>query len=708
MEYIMIVSSKSALLEIGTEEIPCGCIDPALSQMEILAKKNLGEMGLSYNSILVFATPRRLVLKIDGLPEKSDDKMEEIFGPPLKAAKNSEENWTQAAIGFASKNFISPEKLLIKNTDKGGYLYFVKKIKGERTEKILMSLFPEIIKNISFPKTMMWNEAGFKFVRPIRKIAALYGERVVKFQIAGVVSSNWTVGLFAVDDSKIKIKDADGYLAQLEKHNVIVNQKNRREMIKLLVKETAEKIGTVVEDESLFEEINYLVEYPTPILCSFEKKYLELPQEVLTVCMKKKQKCFAVNDKNGKISNYFVGVKNGIAENLETVREGYEKVVGARLADAEFFYRNDLRNGIGNNVEKLKGLTFHKEIGSVYEKVERIKSLILFLNSSFSLNYDEKVLEKTAFLLKADLVSEMVFEYPELQGIMGKLYSLNAGENHELSDAIEQHYRPLYSGAKLPENKIAVLCSIADKIDSLAANFSVGLVPSSSADPYGLRRSAAGIIRIIMENFPVQDFTPLVEKSLDILSDKIKNNPKFKEAKEKVMNFLWQRIENIFETEGYSFEEIKAVVNAAKMLGFKEIGLIKNKIDAFRKAKVVLDFTAVSGLFKRINNILLQIEKQNLEISKNVDESLLNQDSEKKLFIAISEADKSTKVFFKNRDYDKIYDKIVEIKPFIDDFFEKTMVMVRDENVKRNRAVILKNIRDIFKLVADFSIVQDN
>lgn len=533
--------------------------------MEQIAAKMFSSLGLKYDAMKTYGTPRRLVLIIENIAEKSDDKIEEILGPSLKAAKDAQGEFSQAAIGFAAKSGVTPEKLVIKVTERGEYLSFIKKTKGEKTDKLLVIIFPEVIKGISFPKAMMWEESGLKFARPIRNIIALYGKKIIKFKIADVGSSNWTIGLHAYDNSKIKIDSPENYVVTMKNKSVLVDQKERRYKMKRSIGSVVEDIGSVIYDEELIDEINYLVEYPSAVLCAFDKKYLDLPSEALTVGMKKTQKCFAVNDKAGKFSNYFIGVKNGISAYQKVVKEGYERVVAARLADAEFFYRNDLKTGLSANVEKLKGVVFHKEIGTVYEKIERIKLIADLFNKEFNMQINSALLEKAIMFSKADLVSEMVFEYPELQGVMGKIYALKLGENPELAESIEQHYLPLSASGQLPSNKIALLISLADKIDTLAANFSIGLEPSGSADPYGLRRYGIGFIRIVMENLPNQDLSEADAKVFEFLPENVKSNPRTKNAYERLINFLWQRIEGVLQAQGYSSYEVKAVANESKI-----------------------------------------------------------------------------------------------------------------------------------------------
>jgi glycyl-tRNA synthetase beta chain len=699
-------NERIALLEIGTEEIPTSYIEPALKQIEQSALKEFANLNIKHGLVKTFATPRRLILIVENLSVKSEDKTEEILGPSWKAAKDINGQWTQAAKGFAAKNGTTSDKLNKNVTEKGEYLSFTKKTKGEKTENLLTVIFPKIISSISFPKAMVWEESEFKFARPIRNIIALFGKKIIKFKIADVASSNWTIGLHTYDRSKIKIDSPENYITVLKNKSVLVDQNARREEMKKSIEFVVKSVGSVVTDETLVDEVNYLVEYPSAVLCDFDKQYLDLPPEILTVCMKKSQKCFAVNDKNGKFLNCFIGVKNGVSTYLDIAKEGYERVVAARLADAEFFYKNDLKSDLNTNIEKLKGVVFHKEIGTIYEKIERVKKIAFLFNKEFNMQIDEKSLERAVMLSKADLVSEMVFEYPELQGVMGKIYALKSGIDTDVAESVEQHYWPLSASGKLPSNKLASLISLVDKIDTLAANFSIGLEPSGSADPYGLRRAGIGFIRIATEILPNKELSSAIEKVFEFLPENIKSNPKSKTVYEKLFNFLRQRIEGILESEGYSFDEVKSVVSVLGNNKFKDLGSFLPKLAALKNARQKGDFLSISAVFKRINNILSQARKQKIDILATINESLLIEDAEKNLFDCIKKTKLEVVEYISQNKYTEVFDKVLEIKPTIDGFFEKVMVMSEDAKIKSNRISLLNYTKGIFAEFLDFSALQ--
>jgi glycyl-tRNA synthetase beta chain len=699
-------NERIALLEIGMEEIPTLYIEPALKQIKQIALKEFADLNIKHGLIKTFATPRRLTLIVENLSTKSEDKTEEILGPSWKVAKDINGQWTQAAKCFATKNGTTFDKLNKKITEKGEYLFFTKKTKGEKTENLLTVIFPKIISSISFPKAMVWEESGFKFARPIRNIVALFGKKTIKFKIADVNSSNWTIGLHTYDRSKIKIDCPENYMVVLKNKSVLVDQNVRREEMKKSIEFVVKSIGSVVVDETLIDEVNYLVEYASAVLCDFDKKYLDLPQEILAVCIKKSQKCFVVNDKNGKFLNYFICIKNGVFACLDIVKEGYEKVVTARLIDAEFFYKNDLKSDLNANIEKLKDIVFHKEIGTIYEKIERVKKIALFFNKEFNMQVDEKSLERAVMLSKADLVSEMVFEYPELRGVMGKIYALKSGVDADVAESVEQHYWPLNASGKLPSNKLASLISLVDKIDTLATNFSIGLEPSGSDDPYGLRRAGIGFIRIAMEILPNKELSSAIEKVFNFLPESIKNNSKSKMVYEKLVNFLRQRIESILESEGYSFDEIKSVVSVLDTNKFKNLGSFLPKLAALKNARQKSNFSSISAIFKRINNTLSQARKQNVDVLVTINENLLVEDAEKNLFDCTKKTKAEVVEYISQNKYAEIFDKFLEIKPSIDEFFKKVMVMSEDVKIKSNRISLLNYTNGIFTEFLDFSVLQ--
>ncbi|MDR1928667.1 MAG: glycine--tRNA ligase subunit beta [Endomicrobium sp.] len=696
---------KDALLEIYTEEIPPLCIELALKQMENIASKIFFDSNLQYRVIEKYGTSRRLVLIIKKLCEISKGFTKCVLGPPLRISLDSKKKYTHIAIEFVKKNKITFKELGIKKTRSGEFLFFIKKIKGIKTEKLLATIFPDIIKNINFPKTMIWESSRFEFVRPIRNILAIYGHKKVKFRIADVNSLNQTIISCNYKNKKIRIDSVEKYISVMRDKYVIINQNERKEKLKISIQTVANRIGLAVFDNFLINYVNYLVEYPSAILCTFNKRYLTLPFEILEICIKKKQKCFFVNDKCNRLSNYFIAIKNGISEHQDkNIKIGYEKVVAARLADAELFYQNDLRNGINVNAQKLKKMVFQKEIGTIYDKIERIKCIANLFNEKLNMHIDKLLLEKIIMFSKIDLASEIVFEYPELQGIIGKIYALKLGESLEFAEAIEQHYWPLTASGSLPISKLASLISLSDKLDTLVSSLSLELEFSSSNDPHGIKRLGIGVARIIMRDFKDQDLTNIIFKIVEFLPKNFIKKIDTKIVKEKLINFLWQRIENILKLEGYTFSEIKTVINNNRFDQLKSPGLLYLKLFALRKAMAKPNFNSILSAFKRINNILNNKNKVKNEMSLHVvNELLLIEEAEKILFFTVKGLEIKIMNYISKNEYEKIFDEMSKISILVNIFFEKVLVMVKDKSIKYNRLFLLNYIKNIFSKFVDLS-----
>jgi glycyl-tRNA synthetase beta chain len=695
---------KNALLEIGTEELPASYIPPAMQQMAQLAEKFLTAHGLQFGKIATYATPRRLALFIEGLAEKSEDRVEEITGPAAKAGRDAAGNFTMAAQGFAAKHGLKPEKLSVKTTDKGEYLCVSKKFPGEKAEKLLAQGLPELIGKIYFPKTMLWEPSGFRFARPLRTIIALFGDKVIKFSVAGVKSNNWTSGLHAITKKKITVKSAETYLTALRNNCVLADPMERKEALRKNIEGAAKRAkGDIIEAEDLVEEVNYLVEHPVAILGSFDEKYLRLPPVVLITCLKKKQKFFAVQTPDGKLTNSFIGSRNGISENQETVREGYERVLTARLADAEFFFHKDTQTPLASKADKLKGVVFQQKLGTVADKMQRVEKLALYLSSCFEKGSKFAVaaddLQRACLLAKADLTADMVYEYPELQGAVGRIYAAHDGEKPAVAQAVEEHYWPLTADGKLPDGEIAVILALADKIDTLVGDFAVGLIPSGSQDPYGLRRLAAGIVRIVKEKELPLALEACTEKAFALLPDAIKTNTA---AVKQVMDFYRQRLENLWGAEGYRFDEIRAVTAS----DFSDIIDAGRRLAALKQIRSQADFAPLAAAFKRASNILRQADKIQVKVPASVSEELFKEEAERNLYLAVKTMESEVQVLLANKDYFLALQKMVGLKGAVDGFFEKVMVMTEDQALRANRLAILNYAISLFSRILDFSQLQ--
>ncbi|MBN1822967.1 MAG: glycine--tRNA ligase subunit beta [Endomicrobiales bacterium] len=696
--------AKDALFEIFSEEIPAAYVVPAAEQLMSIVAESLDKRGLKYGSLKVFSTPRRLAVVIDELSDKSADRAEEMLGPSVSAGRAADGSFSPAARGFASKHGVTPERLAVKKTEKGEYFCVVKKTPGEKAEKILSEVFPAAASKLYFPKTMFWESSGFRFARPIRSVAALYGEKIVKFQIADLKSSNWTCGLHALGGKKITIPSPERYKNTLRNNCVLADSGERREIIEKHVESAAKRMkGSALQDDALIDEINYLVEHPVAVTGKFDGKYLKLPREVLITCLRKKQKFFAITDASGKLTDHFIGIRNGISEHQDVVREGYERVLEARLADAAFFFEKDKKTKLSSKAEGLKSVMFQAKLGSVYDKTVRTEQLAIFLTNTLesksNLFAGIRDIEKAARLSKADLVTDMVFEYPELQGVMGRVYAEHDGEPKEVARAIEEHYMPVSAEAKLPESKLGAVLAMADKIDTLCGDFAAGIIPSGSQDPYGLRRMAMGLLRIILDkNFPVNVFQ-LIEKAFSILPESLRGNT---QAVSHLKDFLRQRLESLWDAEGFRFDEVRSVL----AVGFDEPLDAKKRLEALKKMRSHGDFAQLAASFKRASNILKQAEKNKAAVSDTVSGALMKEEAERQLFESVKKIENEVVSLTEKKEYLASMQKMVEIKPFVDAFFDKVMVMVEDEALRANRLAILKYKVGLFSKILDFSQLQ--
>ncbi|MCK4532171.1 glycine--tRNA ligase subunit beta, partial [bacterium] len=460
--------SKDFLLEIGTEEFPATYIEPALSEIKRLMEEKLKEKGIEYSNFVVCGTPRRLVLRGEKVSCKGKERFLEINGPSKDRAFDENNVPTGIAIGFAKKQGVRIEELLVKNTKKGEYVYIKKKQPQEDTKKALAEIVPWIITSLNFPKTMRWvTGSNFHFARPIRLLLCLYGNKVVKFTFQDIKSGNYTYGLYALSRQKVIVSLAEKYKEILRNNYVIVDMEERRKIINQAITQVTGKTGgRVLKDDTLIEEINFLLEYPTAVLGEFSEKYLNLPREVLITCMRHHQKYFSVINREGKLLPYFVALRNGTSEYLEVLREGLEKVLVARFQDAEFYFKQDTGSSLEEKVEKLKKVVYHKELGSLYEKVKRVIEVSEFISRKMDgLDFRLPIVKRIAFLSKADLVTEMVKEFPELEGVMGKIYAAHSGEEDIVSEGIKEHYLPQSMEDSLPQTIETLIVSIADKMD---------------------------------------------------------------------------------------------------------------------------------------------------------------------------------------------------------------------------------------------------
>ncbi len=694
--------ARDFVLEIGTEEIPARFMSPALSQMEELTSNWLRDNRLVSERFTAYGTPRRLVVYITGLAEKQEEFAEEVKGPSKKAAFDSAGNPTKAAEGFAKSQRVQVTDLKVKETPNGEYVFAVKKTTGRDTRQILPEFCLGIINGLSFPKPMRWGHKEMRFARPIRWLLSLFGNEVMAFEVEGLQSGRVTYGHRFLSKGVIEIGQASEYLIRLKDAYVIVNHNERKEIIwNQVTALAAAEGGEVVPDDELLEEITQLLEYPTPLCGTFPQGYLRLPEEVLITPMKEHQRYFPVVGPNGRLLAKFITLRNGTDEFLDIVREGNEKVLKARLADAEFFYEEDLKKPLSANIEKLRKIIFHESLGTVYEKVERIEALGKYLARTMGID-NKRVLndiKQTAYLCKADLVTNMVYEFPELQGIMGKEYAIRSGEKRTVAEAVFEHYLPRFAGDALPQTPIGRIISIADKIDTIVGCFAIGIQPTGSQDPYALRRQALGICYIALAAKLDFSLTGLLDEAYGHYMGNIKAKLSVEETREEVREFFKQRLKNIFSDRGFSFDVVDAVLTA----GFDRFNDALLRAEALANLRGQDIFGRLLTAYNRVSNLAKNA------LHDHIEAQLFTEEVERALFNEYMKARDEMQVFLNERQYRQFLQRFALLQQAVDDFFAGVMVMVDDEKIKNNRLALLKNIADLTGPVADLTkIVMSN
>lgn len=689
---------ENVVLEIGTEEIPAQYMENALKDLNRLAKKYLEESRINYKETKVYGTPRRLILFIFRIKEKQEDIFQKIKGPAYSIAYNEDSQPQKPALKFAQSQGVNVEDLIVEDTKKGKYIFAPKSIIGKPTIDLLSQIFPKIIKGMQFPKSMRWGEKSLRFIRPIRWILALYGKEIINFNIDGLDSENITYGHRLLAPQIIKISSTQEYFKKLEKSHVIIDPKIRENIIKTDIKKIIEEIGgEKIINEKLLKEIIYLVEYPNAILGKYDKKYLELPKDVLTVVMEKHQKYFPVFKNKDELLPLFIVIINNSKKHASKIKEGNENVLTARLEDAKFFYKEDQKIPLEKNVDKLKSVIFQEKLGSLFDKTKRLELLCNYIADG--LRVEQKVkkdLLRSAYLCKADLVTEMVKEFPELQGIMGKEYAILSGERKEVAEAIFEHYLPRFSGDNLPLTKCGMILGIADKVDTIIGCFVMGLTPTGSQDPYGLRRQSRGKIAIILKNNLEISLKDIIQKSLSLYKESISVELKIDENKivSQILSFLKQRVKNIFLEDGIRYDIIDAVL-AVDSDG--DAVDIKNRINAIEELYN-------QPIFRKIlssSNRVLNLSKNNEE--NEIDQSLLKEKAELNLYHKYEIVFPQIKEFIFNKEYKKVFKLLGDLCEPVDEFFDQVLVMDKDNNIRKNRIALIKKIGILFNQVADLS-----
>ncbi len=679
------------LLEIGVEELPAFEVEPAARFLARELEKFLKEKEIPFGEIKYFATPRRLTVFIENLAEKEPTKTQLIWGPPKKVAFDSEGKPTKALEGFLRKNQASLEDIEIRQKGKGEYVALLKEVGGKPTAELLKEIVPTLLDKIPFSKKMRWDNSNKLFLRPVRWILALVDDKVLNLSWGSLKADNLTYGHRFINNGgsfrgkPLRVKDSSEYFNLLEEHGVILDHRRRKELIEQALNRYEEefKVKAALR-ENLVNENTFLVEYVHPILGSFDEKYLQLPPLVIITVAAHHQRFFCFQKPDGEVINRFLAISNNKPKDDSVVREGYEKVLKARLEDALFFYNEDLKTPLEERVPKLKGILQHPRLGTLYDKTQRLVEISTRLAKDL---YPEKVekAQRAAYLSKADLLTEMVKELDELQGYMGYIYAKAQGEDPEVAKALWEQYQPKGASDQIPQTEVGTILSLADKLHDLVGYFGVGEKPTSTADPYGLRRAALGIIRILDKKRLDLDLQKLLEFTYD----------QFKELKQdkattlaQLEEFFKQRLVN-YLSEKYHPQVVQAVIKTRK--GFDIVSILKT-VEELNKLLQTEELKNAREAYRRVKKIIAKVKEQ-----YSVDPTLFLQEEEKKLYQQLVELEKQ----LENLPIEEQIKALSQFKETIDQFFDNVMVMAKEENIKRNRIALLQRVKKLFERVAD-------
>ncbi|CEP45231.1 glycine--tRNA ligase subunit beta [Paraclostridium sordellii] len=678
------------LFEIGVEELPARYVNSAIEQLKLNIVKSFDENRITYDSVNVYSTPRRLTVVVDNICERQEDLEEEVKGPAKKIAVDADGNLTKPLLGFMKSKGIKEEDLYFKQVGKEEYAFGKIKQEGKLTSEVLKTVLPEAIKSMTFPKAMRWGGKNMRFIRPIRWMVCILNDSVLDIELEGIVSGNVTKGHRFLGESEFEVNTLDEYLAKLKENFVILNQDERKSIIKEQCEEVAKSLGGEIElDEELLEEVTHLVEYPTAFYGEFDEDYAKLPKEVVITPMKQHQRYFPVL-KDGKLLPNFIAVRNGDSHRIDNVKSGNEKVLEARLADALFFYKEDTKKSLESYIEKLKTVVFQAKLGTVYDKTLRIEKLANDILEKLNESGVKEDTLRAAKLCKADLVTGMVFEFTELQGVMGREYAKVSGENENVAEAIFEHYLPRFAGDILPKTKEGIVLSIADKLDSIAGFFAIGIQPTGSQDPYALRRQALGIINILMDNNLDISLKELVDLTLDNYSF-IEFNKE--EVLNQIMDFFKDRIKNLFRDLGIRYDVIDAILSSN----------IDDIADMYARANALnswIDKDELVEMLTAFNRVATLAQKAETD---KVDINLMREEAEFNLYQQFQEIRSNVEHLLADKEYTKALDAFASLRPAIDNMFDSVMIMDKDEAIKNNRLAILKQIYDIMLNICDLS-----
>jgi glycyl-tRNA synthetase beta chain len=682
---------KELLFEIGTEEIPSGYLPPALEELKAAAIRLFADQRLAFGEVRTLGTPRRLTLVVDGLAERQRDARREIVGPPKSAAFDAEGRPTKAAEGFARAQGVAVDSVEVRVLERGEYLVAVQEERGGRTPEVLADLLPKLLGALSFPKFMRWGEGTLRFVRPVRWLLAIYDGRVVPFEVDGLKTDGKTYGHRFLASRGVRIRTVQEYLETLEERFVIADPARRRQLVRAQAAEAAATVqGHPVLDDALVETVADLVEFPTAVCGGFKPEYLELPREVIVTPMQKHQRYFPVVDAAGNLLPHFVAISNMRAKDMGLIRQGNERVLRARLNDAEFFFREDRKRPLADRLPELRHIIFQEKLGSVADKVQRLERLAAWTAERIEPAARASA-ARAARLCKADLPTAMVKEFPTLQGVMGREYARLSGEPAEVCQAIEEHYLPRFAGDRLPASAAGAAVAIADRLDSIVGCFGIGLVPTGSEDPYALRRAALGVVQTLLQRalpLPLDEAIACAQAGYPSA-----DRGDGEGTARAVLDFLRGRTQSVLAERGLPGDVVDAVLSA----GFNDVADVAKRAEALAVLRREADFGELATAFRRVVGIIPR------GFARPVETSRLIEGAERALYAQAAELRSEVERFVAARDYLGALRRIAALKPMVDMFFEEVLVIGPDEGLTQNRLALLKTVGDLFARIADFT-----
>ena len=683
------------LIEIGTEELPPKALLTLSNAFSDSVVASFKKATLQAQDVASYAAPRRLAVLLKNMPEKQQDQLVERRGPAVKAAFDAEGNPSKAAQGFARSCGVQVADLDRMETNKGEWLVFKKEVAGKSVAELVAAIVSQALATLPIPKRMRWGSSDIEFVRPVHWIVMMLGDQVIADKVLNITASNQTFGHRFHYPKAIELANASDYAEQLETTGyVIADFAQRRDTVRQQAEDAAIKLGGIAKiDDSLLDEVTALIEWPIAVSGNFDKKFLNIPQECLISSMQDHQKYFPVVDKDGALLPHFITIANIDSRNPDAVREGNERVINPRFSDAAFFWDQDCKVSLASRREATQKITFQKKLGTLFEKTERIATLSEYIAKEIGANSSDAY--RAATLSKCDLMSDMVGEFAELQGIMGRYYAQKDGETQAVADAMQQQYQPGFSADVIPESTTGKILSLADRLDTLLGIFAIGMKPTGSKDPYALRRSAIGVLRILIEGQLSLDLKQLLNTAASQYKDEIKAN----EAVDDTFAFIMERLRAYYKDQGISADVIDAIasVDPQRPLDFDQR---LKAVNAFRKLDAAEPLAAAN---KRIGNIL---KKSKDSLPNRVDTTLLVEEAEKALYQTVIDQTEKVTPLFNEAKYTEALSSLAALRDDIDNFFDHVMVMVEDHALKNNRLALLQQMRGLFLHVADVSRLQ--